>query len=178
MNNSSLTISYSGITRRILSDVVVSNPNDGTQVKIKALWDTGATNCVISEKYAKAANLAVVGSTTMNHAGGESQVNEYVANLTLPNNVTVAKVKVLGNDAIKGFDFIVGMDVITLGDFCLTNKDGKTVVSFRIPSLSVIDFVKETNEAKARLYKRLGRNAMCPCGSKKKVKDCCGKDFV
>lgn len=178
MKNSSLTISYSGITRRIISDVVVSNPDNGTQVKVKALWDTGATNCVISEKCAKAANLVVVGSTMMNHAGGESQSNEYVANLTLPNNVTVAKVKVLGNDAIKDFDFIIGMDVITLGDFCLTNKDGKTVVSFRIPSLSVVDFVKDANEAMARVYKKLGRNAKCPCGSGKKVKDCCGKGIV
>lgn len=32
------------------------------------------------------------------------------------------------------YDMLIGMDIILLGDFCLTNKDGKSVFSFRIPS--------------------------------------------
>lgn len=34
------------------------------------------------------------------------------------------------------------MDIISKGDFAITNVDGKTVFSFRIPSVETIDFVK------------------------------------
>ena len=37
---------------------------------------------------------------------------------------------------------------LTLGDFEISNKDGKTTVSFRIPpSNNPIDFVKHINES-------------------------------
>ncbi len=41
---------------------------------------------------------------------------------------------------ILGSDVLIGMDVITQGDFAITNKDGKTTFSFRSPSLAKIDF--------------------------------------
>ena len=37
---------------------------------------------------------------------------------------------------------LIGMDVINAGDFAITNKDGKTVFSFRIPSMERIDFTQ------------------------------------
>jgi hypothetical protein len=36
------------------------------------------------------------------------------------------------------------MDVIGQGDFAVTNHRNETVFSFRIPSVSVIDFCKNT----------------------------------
>lgn len=174
----SFTITYNGITNRIKSDAFVSKPESSGKVKLKALWDTGATQCVISEKYAQTIGLSKVGEATMNHAGGFSKVNVYIADIELLNKVVVKDVKLLSTQSINDFDMIIGMNVITLGDFCITNKDKKTVVSFRYPSESKIDFVKETENVKAKYYKALGRNAKCPCGSGKKVKDCCGKEFV
>ena len=44
---------------------------------------------------------------------------------------------------LLGYDMLIGMDVMNLGDFAVTNKDGRTVFSFRIPSCRCIDFVKE-----------------------------------
>lgn len=174
----SLTISYNGIARRIKSDVFVSVPDSGNGLKVKALWDTGATDCVISESLAVSIGLPIVGDARMNHAGGFTDVKRFLADVTLPNNVTVKGVAMLGCKSVNDFDVIIGMNVITLGDFCLTNVGGKTVVSFRYPSESRIDFVKEAEDAKARMLKKLGRNAKCPCGSGMKVKDCCGKGIV
>jgi hypothetical protein len=37
-------------------------------------------------------------------------------------------------------DVLIGMDIISRGDFALTHKEGKTVFSFRYPSLATIDF--------------------------------------
>ncbi len=42
----------------------------------------------------------------------------------------------------QGMDILIGMDIITLGDFAITNYNNKTVFSFRFPSSEVIDFVK------------------------------------
>ena len=37
------------------------------------------------------------------------------------------------------------MDVINQGDFSVSNFEGKTVFSFRIPSKKTIDYVQEIN---------------------------------
>ena len=47
--------------------------------------------------------------------------------------------------AFDGFDVLIGMDIITKGDFAITNPDGTTKFSFRIPSQADIDFVRESN---------------------------------
>ena len=174
----SFTITYNGITHRIKSDAFVSRPGSQDKVKLNALWDTGATQCVISESFAERIGLAKVGEATMNHAGGSSRVNVYIADIELLNKVVVRDVKLLSTKSINDFDMIVGMNVITMGDFCITNRGGVTVVSFRYPSETQIDFVKDAEDAKARYYRSLGRNARCPCNSGKKVKDCCGKGLV
>lgn len=174
----SFTITYNGITHRIKSEALVSRPGSSEKARLDALWDTGATQCVISESFAERIGLDKVGETTMNHAGGASRVKVYIADIELPNKVVVRGVKLLSTRSINDFDMIVGMNVITLGDFCITNSGGRTVVSFRYPSEARIDFVKDTEDARARYYRSLGRNARCPCNSGKKVKDCCGKGLV
>lgn len=40
-------------------------------------------------------------------------------------------------------DLFIGMDIISLGDFALSHKEGKTLFSFRIPSLAPIDFEEQ-----------------------------------
>jgi hypothetical protein len=42
-------------------------------------------------------------------------------------------------------DLIIRMDVMTQGDLSITNFEGKTVFSFRIPSIYWVDF--ETEQA-------------------------------
>jgi len=54
----------------------------------------------------------------------------------------------LGNIEGKGFDVLIGMDVITLGDFAISNYQDRTVFSFRYPSIGCIDFAKEWNKEK------------------------------
>jgi hypothetical protein len=44
-----------------------------------------------------------------------------------------------------GNNALIGMDVITLGDFSITNHKGNTCMSFRVPSGHEIDYVKNLN---------------------------------
>lgn len=44
----------------------------------------------------------------------------------------------IGNE---GIHVLVGMDIISLGDFATSCKDGQTAFTFRIPSLEDADYV-------------------------------------
>jgi predicted aspartyl protease len=109
-----------------------------------AIWDTGATHSVISPNVVKACGLQSIGVQRVYHAQGEAlNVKRFLVNLGLPNRVGFPGLPVtLG--VLKNADVLIGMDIIGRGDFAVTNSNGKTKFSFRIPSEADIDFVKET----------------------------------
>ena len=43
---------------------------------------------------------------------------------------------------LSNTEVLIGMDIIGMGDFGITNYDNKTTWSFRIPSIGEIDFIK------------------------------------
>jgi hypothetical protein len=69
----------------------------------------------------------------------------YDVNIVLPNLVHVPNLAVTKGD-FSDIDLIVGMDIITLGDFAVTSFGGVTKFSFRVPSLRHIDFVEEAQD--------------------------------
>lgn len=142
-----------------------------------AIWDTGATNSVISDKVISELGLKSMGFTLVNHAGGQDTVPSYKVNIGLPNNVAFSEVKVT-KGMLSGADVLIGMDVITKGDFSITNVHGNTVFSFRVPSLETIDYVSNPDVRPKTIVKGKvpGRNEPCPCGSGKKYKNCHGKE--
>jgi len=182
------TIKYKGTTDRIITEVQVfpafdpDNPSvpPPSPLKTSALWDTGATNSVITKATATALGLTPVGAKMVSHAGGITQSNTYLVNIMLPNQVGIPGVLVTECVDTVGqrFGVIIGMDIITKGDFVITNVNKITIMSFRFPSIQSIDYVVETNRIK---YAGIGRNSACPCGKKDstgkpvKFKNCCGK---
>lgn len=110
-----------------------------------ALWDTGATAMVISPKIIGALGLAPSGVRRVHYADGTARnMPRFLVNIRLPNRVTFQGwPATLGNPA--GADVLIGMDIIGKGDFAVTNGDGRTTFSFRIPSQATIDFVAEDN---------------------------------
>ena len=75
------------------------------------------------------------------------------------------------------FGVLIGMDVIGFGDFAITNVNGITKVSFRIPSIAEIDYVMESQKlvSASKRDAGIGRNDLCPCGSGRKYKNCHGQ---
>lgn len=189
MNHSSFsafTINNSGRLREIITDIGISLPITEDEIKFddprifrtKALWDTGATNCVVTQSTAKSMGLVPIGLTNVFHANGFNTANVYLVNVYLPNNIVIAGVKVTEcDDATGTFGVIIGMDVITMGDFAITNFNGNTSMSFRIPSIERIDYVEQAKNLTKNYYKSLPRNSICPCGSGLKVKSCHGKNL-
>jgi len=173
-----------GIARTLLSNVHVSEtyntanrPENLIIKKYTAIWDTGATHSVITKKVMMECKLWPSGMTKVSHAGGESTSNTYFVNIYLPNRVEVCGVRVTEGVLIGSVDVLIGMDIISKGDFAVTNKDKITAFSFRIPSMQRIDFANYVYKEKStKPVKQIGRNDPCPCGSGKKYKHCCLKN--
>lgn len=180
----SFTAQASGIARVLTTDCgicVAFDPLSGGKhpavERFMAIWDTGATGTVITKAVVDKLNLKPVRKTKVRHANGESIVNVYYINLFLPNQVAFKFIPV--TEGILGDDVsvLIGMDVITKGDFAVTNFNGRTTFSFRVPSIEEIDFVKksEVKESGPTITKVPGRNEPCYCGNGKKYKHCLGK---
>jgi hypothetical protein len=141
-----ITNKTSGIAKKILTLVEVRNINTGRNVQTSGLWDTGATGSVITKSTASALGLVPIGIRKVRGVHGIREVNEYFVNITLNNknitvNVSVTECDELTTDNSTGL--LIGMNIITLGDFAITNFKGNTTMSFRVPSMQNIDFLQE-----------------------------------
>jgi predicted aspartyl protease len=175
---------FSGIVNVIQTQVGISEAFDPKRTTsppypkiFDAIWDTGATNSAITEEVVSACGLKPIGMTKVHTAKGEHETNVYFINMALPNNVGIANLRVT-EGILAGVNVLVGMDVISRGDFCVTNSEGHTTVSFQMPSVGIIDMQRHHQLAQKnepiRLAEKIGRNDPCPCGSGKKYKKCCG----
>jgi len=171
------TVKHQGIWNRIRTEAAVFPAFDPEHLpdplpkeyRCLALWDTGATGSVITAATAAALGLIPVGTANISHAGGNSVANTYMVHIGLPNNILVTSVLVSETPDTTAFGLIIGMNIITTGDFAITNVGGNTVLSFCYPSKTMIDYVVEVNKMR---FAGVGRNDLCPCGSGKKFKFC------
>jgi len=185
------TVGYTGRVSTLQSEVHIAKainpssfpkpprPKDIAAKEFNAIWDTGATNSVITQKVIDECGLKPIGMAKVYHANGESLTTVYFASVFLPNKVIIPQLRMSKGIIVGDAEVLIGMDIISQGDFAVTNKDGKTMFSFRTPSIERIDFVKQARKAEGplppRASRKVGRNDPCPCGSGKKYKHCCGK---
>jgi hypothetical protein len=112
-----------------------------TRYKFNAIGDTGATGSVISKKVVEVCGLKPVGMVEVHTAGGICNSEVYLVSVALPNEVCFSVVRATKAAFLSpGLDVLIGMDIITQGDFALTHFQGKTCFSFRVPSCEKIVF--------------------------------------
>ena len=183
MRPSSFTVAYSGPARSLESEVHVGPPvEDQGSVEAKealsraklyaAIWDTGATSCVVSKKVVDECGLIPVGFAQVHYANGVSVSPVYRVSLFLPNGLSFAAMHVTRGEP-HGCDVLIGMDVIRSGDFAVSRHPTGTMFSFRVPSGGPIDFVRR--QGLPPPTQKVGRNSPCPCGSGRKYKQCHGR---
>lgn len=130
----------------INSNIRDKNKSIDINKKWRGLWDTGASKSSVDKRVVDELGLIPVGKGTISTANGVVSVNTYFVNLTLPNRVTVRDVLVTCADLGNDIDVLIGMDIIRHGDFSITNTNRSTTFSFRIPSITEIDYVKESDK--------------------------------
>lgn len=144
MRSESFTIKFPKVTKIIETDCHISKSYVTTpnQVIAKALWDTGATSSAITSEFAQKLGLKPIGKTYVNHADGTSLTNVYSVNVYLTDDIRFQFIQ--ATEAIlKDYDILIGMDIISHGDFSISNYDKKTTFSFRVPSIKEVDFSLE-----------------------------------
>lgn len=139
-----------------------------------AVWDTGASASAISPKVVDALKLIPMGKGYSKTAGGTIPVDIYSINILLPTNVGFSSLQV--SCANMEPDVLIGMDIISQGDFSITNKDGKTIFSFQTPSSHSVDYSAELEKFE-KIHESQSKhgNHLCPCGSGLKWVNCHGK---
>lgn len=140
---SSFTKQYDGNACNIITNAIVfpgfgleqMTPETPRHYSENALWDTGAQMTVISEKVVKALGLKPYGKGTVMGIGGENDVDTYRIHVLLPNGFLACDVEAYCSDIED--DILIGMDIINLTDFVITNTDGNTKFTMRAPSVGV-----------------------------------------
>lgn len=87
-----------------------------------------------------------MGQTQVRGVHGVRTVNVYYVKIRLKGTdiqliTNVTESEELSKDRSVGM--LLGMNVITKGDFSITNYRGKTTMSFRVPSKYVVDYTKK-----------------------------------
>lgn len=144
--------SNAGLLNILMSPCTVSAatdaPRDGGR-RFTAIWDTGATNSVITQDVVNACGLIATGMERVYNVSGYTMQETYLVTIELPNRGRYTPVRVTKGNLLGAADVLIGMDIINTGDFAVTNFGGITKFSFRFPSLEHIDFV-ESGEARTQ----------------------------
>ena len=148
----SYTRRYEGIVTALTTPCAVSaswHPSIGgpqpAAVQYQCLWDTGATISAVTKRVATDLELSIEARVPIQHAGGASTgVPQHYVNLQLPNGLVIIG-RAVAQLPLTNCDVLVGMDIISLGDFAVSNFDGKTTFSFRIPSVKELDFAADSD---------------------------------
>lgn len=129
------TNEYTSLIDRIITEVYLypsSNTSLFKPLKLKALWDTGATSSFISDRIAESLQLETDGYMIVSTVGGIVNSKIHIVNIILPNDINVPDIPVT-QAFLDDCDMIIGMDIITLGNFSINNYGGKTTFSFTYP---------------------------------------------
>jgi hypothetical protein len=139
---------YAGRSYRLLSNAGVSEadkpfPQNKAKLPWLGLWDTGASNSVITQKIVDALGLIPDDRVVVSTPSGIMETFLYTVDICLPNDIVIQHLSVpLGHMATS--DLLIGMDIISQGDFAVSNVDGKTAFTYRVPSLVRFDFEKDS----------------------------------
>ena len=153
-----ITVDYDNFANRLLSPGFLSKVRDVPSPEstigrrqFEVLWDTGASASSIDKSVVRKLALRPIDRVDeVSHAYGvEENVDVYAVNFALApdqpgRNIRVAEAR------LDGIDMLVGMDVITLGDFVVTRHESRVRMTFRVPSMGNFDFIEEFDKQVAR----------------------------
>ena len=157
---SSFTVRFPTITDILYTDVDISHdyydyryatnaPIESQAIRFKAIWDTGATASVITDTVISQLGLNPIDKVPVSNTQGIYETEVYLANIYLPHhsrdNVVFRGLPVTRGVLCDPFSVLIGMDIITYGDFAITHPDGRTQMSFCIPPTRNLDFAEEVN---------------------------------
>ena len=172
---------YPGLVRMLRSKISIGHSclNNEEAVNFEeeffAVWDTGAMTSCIKNSIAVKYDLPIRGELECTGVNGTTTVNTYLASLTLPNNAIINEIVLCSCDDSCLCDILIGMDIITKGEFLVSTYNNLTTYSFQMPAinLSSLDRIVFRGDIDINFHPAFYPDMLCPCGSKIKFSDCC-----
>ena len=135
---------FSTFRHRIVSDVILCSPDEGNpnSIRVRALWDTGCSNTVISTRATEFLRLKVCRTLMFRTAFGgkglkpmaESKICIVLGGERIPLEVGVDDKPNSDPDC----DITLGLDLISQGDFAISHTpSGRLCLSFCYPPVGV-----------------------------------------
>jgi len=109
-----------------------------TPVEVKILWDTGASLTFIKPKIRDQLKLCMFktdASATIAGVGGLFNADFTIISIQLNAYFTIEYCPVYVLDFPVNSDMIIGMDILSMGDFLVSSSNKKTTFSFVVPPL-------------------------------------------
>lgn len=110
---------------------------------INVLWDTGSEVTFINPVVVEKLKLKQFSTSELDGIGGSEIDRTFLVHIKLPTGDYAFNVEATETSNTGLHDVVIGMDIISFGDFAFTNKDHQSMFSFRFPSEKHIDFEKE-----------------------------------
>jgi len=153
--------SYDGLVNKLSTTVSIlpTASSDKTlkdiPVNIKALWDTGATLTFIKPQLRDRLKLRMFrtgSSISIAGVGGLVKADFTVLAVFLASNFVIEYCPAYVVDFPVNIDMVIGMDIISMGDFAVCNAEDKTSFSFVVPPLpDRINFVDKADMLNNRI---------------------------
>ena len=131
--------------KKIITPVTLySVPFDSSlSLMTEALWDTGASMSAITPEIQKQLRAVPIDRKEIAGVHNTEEVDIVSLTLELPNSVVKKTIRVAVCNITSKTGVILGMDIISLGDFALSNGGEQTLLSFAVPPFQEkIDFSK------------------------------------
>lgn len=104
----------------------------------KAVWDTGATETMITTDIVKELGLKPFDQIQVSGFHGIETTSVYLIHIGLPTGDAIIDIEAMECQS-EDYDVIIGMDVISQGDFAFTNANNESVFSFRLSAKEHIE---------------------------------------
>lgn len=127
----SIAYQFGSIVRKPVTQVTIGFGS--TSINVDGKWDTGASLSCISLSTVARLGLISTGRILINTANGNSTTDLYMIDLSICKDISFNQLVACSGDIDgQGIGILIGMDVISRGDFLLENNSGQTKLYFRI----------------------------------------------
>ena len=128
------SISLGSLADEIVTECEFVSLEQQRRVKaLRAMWDTGSNATILSTKLVSELRPDHFGQGGMTGIGGQSEGDTYLMHVSLPTGDIITYQEVYEAN-LGDYDAIIGMDIITRGNFHLDCDHGETLFSFELPN--------------------------------------------
>ena len=134
------TKKYDEISKVLTLPVTIKLAGATQTYETQGIIDTGAIVSIISHNVVERLGAQPHGYRFMDTASEKRVITPvYNASIILCERLEISNLTVGDGILPDGEECLIGMDILSLGDLAVTHFEGKTCISFRIPSLQSIE---------------------------------------